>query len=53
MSLTEDYVRHIFSFVGEGDWKSFLENVHEDVSWTVVNPHIKSFPVAGVYDVSR
>ena len=52
MPLTEDYVRDIFSSVGEGDWKSFLENVLDDVSWTVVNPNVKSFPVAGVYDVS-
>lgn len=52
MSLTEGIVRNIFASVGEGDWKAFLENVHDDVNWTVVNPNIHSFPVAGVYDLS-
>ncbi|KAK8866118.1 hypothetical protein IAR55_001269 [Kwoniella newhampshirensis] len=53
MTLTEAYARQVFDSAEVGDWPTFMDSVREDVSWTVVNPGpIKSFPVAGVYDVS-
>lgn len=52
MSLTESLIRKIFEPVEQGDWQSFLDHIKDDVDWTVVNPNIKSFPIAGVFDVS-
>jgi len=45
MSLTPDYVRHIFKGLESGDGAGFFAHVAEDVDWTVMGTH----PLAGRY----
>lgn len=52
MSLTQQLIEEIYAPLVKGDWATFFENVKDDVQWTVGNPRLKTFPVAGVYDVS-
>ena len=45
-------VKEAYGPLESGDMKGFMSRVKDDVKWTVGNPNLKSFPVAGVYDVS-
>ncbi|ORY29354.1 hypothetical protein BCR39DRAFT_532465 [Naematelia encephala] len=48
--ITREYIENIFKPLENGDYKALFAVVQDDVHWTVVNPNIKSFDVAGVYD---
>ena len=51
--LTESYIQELFAPVAEGNWQVFMNAVKDDVSWTVVNPNIKTMGLSGVYDASQ
>ncbi|ORX41167.1 hypothetical protein BD324DRAFT_648057 [Kockovaella imperatae] len=50
MPLDVEGVRELFAPLTKADWPGFMTRVRDDVSWTVGNGVIHSFPVAGTHN---
>ena len=48
---TEASIRAIYAPLAEGDFKTYMEHVADNVDWVIGNPDLKTFPPAGRWDV--